>query len=481
MRRIPALLITIAALVALVMVARTTPSAGTPIFSQRQPPWMPSASTRFDSPTTWFCPGVPADGRGRGGDVLVVNRSERELKGRLSLLAPDADRSIDRAITVAPWERMTIDVDEELSAPYVSAVVELDSAGGLVEQRAVDRDGDAVAPCMTRTSPSWYFADGFTMEESVDELVLTNPYNDDAVVDLTIATADGEREPSEYQGYPVEGRSVVVIDLAELGARSEQHLAVSVSASRGRVIAGRSQQYEGGGRGGYTITLGAPSLRDQWYFASGAKRDDLTETFRLYNPSDDDVEVNAVYLGVATDPQAGFTGFDDKPINVPANSVVEYEGGALKGLPDGRHALVFSTTEGEFVVERVLTEDINGHDITSVSLGAPPRPDGYVPNQWFVPTAPAEAAEDALTVLNLDGNEAVITVQYLSPDGLRDVPGLDDITVKPNGLAAIDLTERPAFGQGLVVTSTTRILVERSIPRDGPVGGRNTAWPLPAD
>ena len=72
------------------------------------------------------------------------------------------------------------------------------------------------------TSSQWYVADGFTVDDSVDELVLTNPYDVDAVINLDIATASGERSPAEYQGYPVPARSVAVVDLASLGARSEE-------------------------------------------------------------------------------------------------------------------------------------------------------------------------------------------------------------------------------------------------------------------
>ena len=77
--------------------------------------------------------------------------------------------------------------------------------------------------------------------------MLTNPYDQSAIVDIGFATADGSRQPSELQGYPVPARSVQVIDMDAIAARDEPEVAVSVVATRGSLIVGRAQLYDGGG------------------------------------------------------------------------------------------------------------------------------------------------------------------------------------------------------------------------------------------
>ena len=47
------------------------------------------------------------------------------------------------------------------------------------------------------------------------------------------------------------------------------------------------------------MTLASPALRSQWWFANGAKGAGVTERFSIYNPTDDDVEVTPVFLGIA--------------------------------------------------------------------------------------------------------------------------------------------------------------------------------------
>lgn len=477
MRRIPALLITIAAIAALVVVARTQPDDVEPVFADVRQPWMPSVSQR-QAPSNWFCPGVPADGEGRGGEVVIANTTGDVLRGRYSVLAEDGEQISER-ITIEPNARLEIDVDEAADSAYASVVVELDRGGGIVEQRAVDPDGDSLTGCSTTASAQWYVADGFTEEDSTNELVLSNPYDTDAVVNLGIVTDEGARTPGEYQGFPVRARSVTVIDVAELGARSEPIVAASVTASRGRVVLGRAQKFAGTERGGFTMTLAAPALAEQWWFAVGDRSEGVIEEYRLYNPTDSDVEVAAAVLGVRA--SGAFSGL--ATIEVPAGEVTAFAAGEVDGLPEGQHAFVFSTVEQPgIVVERVLTRSGPQGPATSVSLGAVARPDGFVANNWYLGTSPQAETADAITIYNTASTEAMVEVRTLGAGGFAIVRGLDRIRVPPGGVVSVDFTQRRALGRTLLVSSADApVFVERQIPRDGPLGGTSTAWALPLD
>ena len=164
----------------------------------------------------------------------------------------------EESLVVEPWSRTTIDVDAFVTAPFASVVVEIDGGRGFVEQRAQHPAGDSVSPCADSTSDEWYFADGFTVDGSIETLVLTNPYDDAAVVDLVFATEAGESTPAAFQGFTILPQSVETIPIADLGARDEPVIAVKVAAERGRLVVGRAQHYLGGGRLGYGVTLAAP-------------------------------------------------------------------------------------------------------------------------------------------------------------------------------------------------------------------------------
>ncbi len=366
-RALPALVVLLVGFAGLFAVGRDEPTVADPFFATPAGAWMPAVTDNAALTGSWFCPGVPATGEdGVGGQVVVANRADEQLIGRFTILTPDGVGASE-SIVVEPWARSMIDVDAFVTAPFASVVVEIDGGRGFVEQRAQHPAGDSVAPCASNTSDEWYFADGFTVEGSIETLVLTNPYDDAAVVDLVFATAAGESMPAAFQGFTILPQSVETIPIADLGARDEAVIAVKVAAERGRLVVGRAQHYLGGGRLGYGVTLAAPALRDQWWFADGEVGEGIDESFAIYNPTDDDVQVDVVFLGIPVDAVAG-----DNTIDVPSREVVVYDPSADESvtLPPGPYATVFSTlAEPSIVVERVITRPAGGSVATSVVIG----------------------------------------------------------------------------------------------------------------
>jgi hypothetical protein len=400
------------------------------------------------------------------------------LIGRFTILTSEGAEVSER-LTVEPWSRSTIDIDAFVTAPFASVVVEIDGGRGFVEQRAQHPAGNSVAPCADDASDEWYFADGFTLDGSTETLILTNPYDDAAVVDLVFATQSGEFTPSEFQGFTILAESVETIPIAELGARDEPVIGVKISAERGRLVVGRAQHFLGGGRLGYGVSLGAPALREQWWFADGATGEGITETFAIYNPTDDDVQVDAVFLGIPLDESLA----DVTPIDVPARQVVVYDPAAddTIALPDGRHATVFSTlAEPSVVIERILTRPAGDGVATSVVMGAPPRSDGYVASRWHIGIGPSDPTSEALTAYNVDNIEGTITIEAVGPDGPEPVPSLTDIPIGPGQVISIDLVDEAVLDRELIVQASSRVFVERSLARGNGLSGSSGSWALPS-
>jgi hypothetical protein len=477
-KRLPILILVVAALTALVIVGREAVAPTSPVFSTVAAPWMPALPAPGGLTSSWFCPGVPASGKdGVGGVVVIATAGSDALDARVTLFADQGD-DVERPVTVAPHGREVVDVADALTADYVSAMVEIDGGGGLVEQRAIHPEGVSVAACANAPASEWYLAEGFTAEGSVEQLLLTNPYDVSAIVDIGFATEEGSREPSELQGYPVPARSVKVIDLASIAARDEPEVAIKVVATRGNLIVGRAQVYQGGGRRGFGVALASPALRDQWWFANGEKGAGITERYSLYNPTDEDVDVTVVPLGIPLSDEL----VTIDPITVPAHQVETFSPDDAEAVPDGRHAMVFSTgSRQSIVVEQAFTRTIEDRPTTSVLLGATPRlADGYVATTWSTAIGPGEPAPDALVVYNVDNVTTSVTVQAVTPDGIVNVPSLSAIRLPASGLISIDLTDRAVLDRQLIVRSTSRIFVERLLPRESGAQGRTSSWAVPA-
>ena len=213
-------------------------------------------------------------------------------------------------------------------------------------------------------------------------------------------------------------------------------------------------------------------MRDQWWFAGGEKGSGIDERYSLFNPTGDDVSVDVVFLGATSDSL--------DPIIVPARQVVTFDPGEVTGLGEGRHATVFSTlAEPSIVVERALTKIVDGQPSTSVVLGAVR---GQKTAMWrrrgrwpIGPSVPTEARWSSSTSTT---RRARSRVEAVGAGGPVAIPGLEAIPLAPAGLITIDLTADAALDRQLIVRSTTRIMVERSLPA-GEGLGRSAAGRLP--
>ena len=473
--RLPAVVVVLAALVGLIVAGASRPEPLVPVFTALGAPTTPFVPQLDFVTSSWFCPGVPVGGAGLGGDVVVANPGDAPLSGQITAFT-DASGAAPRTQTfqVAPRDVSTVDVGAMQSGgTYVSTLVEITGGGGIVEQRAKDPAGRAVAPCSNATSGQWWFADGYTKDASKEDIVITNPFPDVAIVNFQLATAEGNRKPSTLQGYPVPGRSVSVVPLDAV-VRDDDAVAVGVTSTRGRVVAGRAQRYAGADRAGFTMNLGAPSLTDQAFFADGESGAGIHERYSVFNGSDQDITVQAVFLGVPID--ASFP--NDEQLTVPAGSVVTLDTADVAGLPAGRHGVVFSTTSPDsMAVERALTRPAGDGIATTVVLGQPSR--AAQDRRWSTAIGTDLAVPDTLVVLNIDNQDALVTVSALGPGGEVPVSGMENITVGKNAVVALSVTDQAALNRPLVVESSSRIYVERLLPRSPDLRGRSGSFALP--
>jgi len=158
------------------------------------------------------------------------------------------------------------------SAVAVVAHATGEQAGGVaVEQLSRGNDGPqrglAGVRCEPTVADSWFVGASTTINDH-SQLVLTNPYDDVAVVRVDLYTADGKLAVPGTDGVEVPARTRVVKPL-EKWAPSEKWLAVRVVAESGRVASAvrRTSQVDlnpagvdwipRAGRPAETVTLGA--------------------------------------------------------------------------------------------------------------------------------------------------------------------------------------------------------------------------------
>lgn len=428
--------------------------------------------------TSWFCPGAAAGDGLDGATVVISNPSDVAITASLSLLSDGAAET--QNISVAPRDRLSVDVLRGRTVGVVVPAVEIIGGIGTVEQQLIYAAGDVTSQCVSQTSNTWYFADGFTAEGSTQRIVLTNPFPESAVVNVSYTTAEGRRTPSNLQGVILAARSAKSLSMNDVGAANENQIAVEVIATTGQIIASRMQHYIGGGRLGYSTTVGIPEALNDWWFTAGRTGSQVTEQLVVFNPSQTDAQLNVAFFGEGiTNGGAAETSTAAAPseaVTIPSGGIVYINTDNIADLPKGDHAMVVSTlNNSRVVVEHVLSQRTGGSFFTAMTNGIPA---GLVSTKWRIPSGLAKGARHALSILNTTSIDGTFTVSAIGPGGLMDLPNLVNVPLAAASLINLEVPEGVNEGE-VVITATVEAAVQRRTTRGHGLVGFGIVGALP--
>jgi hypothetical protein len=432
--------------------------------------------------STWFCPGVPARDVKVKSEIVIANPTRTPITGTITFLSSE-EPATSSTLIVAPFSRGVFDATGGHKSQFISAIIELDSGQASVEQRIIHLAGDSVALCANETSDRWFFADGFTGAESEFDILLTNPFPDSTVVDLTFVTTDGKRQPALLKGIVLRGQSVTGISMGEQGARNESVLAVSVRATSGRFIAGKLQHFLGRGRLGFTSALGASTTSRQWWFASGEKGAGVDEELVVFNPTEIDQSVSIAFLTGSAEALLR----EPLILTVPAGRVTTLSTSSLPAIANGRYGILVSSVTGDFissnddtatefvVVEQIVSRTSDNKTGTSVILGAP---SGSPSRVWTSPSGLTVGEVGSIVVANTTSLDTTIRVSTIGPAGAAPIVGLEQVVLKAASVISIAIP--PSIAQlQILIESETEVVVQREFSRGHQLYGLSGVLALP--
>lgn len=439
-------------------------------------PVMPVVSLDQRISTSWFCPGVPGNDGTISGSIVISNPSDTDFNATITRLGAGVSPVVT-AVTVAARSQAAVNVKEGIEASFISTIVEILGGVGTAEQFINHPAGNSVAQCANEPATDWYFADGFTGADSLNHIVLTNPYSDSTVVDISFVTKESTREPSRLQGFVIPPRSVIALNMADEGARNEPVVAVEVRATSGKLVVGRSQHYLGAGRLGYTMALGASGVSSEWWFADGEKFEGNSEQLVILNPSDRDATLSVIFVnGASSDAQ-----IEPASLTAPAGRVTLFDTGSLPSVPDGRYGIIVSSISEPgleatgVVVEQVINRRVGNTVGTSVVLGAPM---GATSTVWTAPSGISSGIDDSIVVLNATPLDGTVTVSQIGPAGEVAIAGLESIALPASGLVSIPVPAGISNGE-VVIRATIPIVVQRMLLRGHDLIGRSAVLAIP--
>jgi len=272
--------------------------------------------------STWFCPTVfisPDDmGVAVESTLRIANLQSKEIPVTITTMSPTS-RPVSFSITVAGGSVADLDMRNRVDADRVSAIVEAPGGHLAVSRRLESEWGSDIAPCAPRAGEEWSVAAGDTQRDAVEQLIVFNPFPDDAVIDVLFATEveAGAFQAAEFQAIVVPGRDVASIDLGNVVRRRDQ-VSVNLVARTGRVVVDRIQAFDNSeGRSGMAVALGSVTARELWFQPGVVVDVGTVASIHVHNPNDIPAEID-----VAAESAVLFATGDPIGLSVPARDTV---------------------------------------------------------------------------------------------------------------------------------------------------------------
>jgi len=344
----------------------------------------------------WACP--HGGGKGWTGAVWIANTGSDAAVARVT---PQG--------TQAPAEPFELEVPAGSAVQHevpageraASTMVETfggDTAVGWVVRAGEQESGVGAEPCLPARAGSWFTAAPTTREGDDAFLVIQNPYDGDAVLDVSLFTAD--RPPiraSDWTDYVLGARRSVALPLGSKAPAAEV-LAAQVDVRLGRVAVSTLEVSEQGGvRSALAQT--AVGVARVLPTAGGAGQSELLVAV----PGEHQARLRATLLSQGPpEPAGGITEVEQAATSVKAYPVITTGPGSVDVI----------ATAGDGLVTALRTVGRRGDD-GATGGAADPAAD------WVVlpDAAGPRASLSTVVLVNPGSEEARVTLTLLPPSG----------------------------------------------------------------
>jgi hypothetical protein len=369
------------------------------------------------------CPVVT--GRDAVSDALIGVQLSGDAGFRISSGGIDLESG---ALTIEELAGASLDIGERVGASTVGLVIDLPTDGAAASIVTSSDLVLAAAMCTPPVAGETAIAGLSTASGESLDLVLANPYANDAVVEIRTISEAGADSASELESVVVPARSVVSVDMAQI-LPLRNRLSIRLIPERGVVHAAGVQSSVN-----ERMVIEAVRPNEEWLLPVPDTGAPPTITVLPTAGIDTGYTIDAyTATGAAEGVMTG---------TIPADGQLILD---VAALPDGTAAVRITTT-GASVSSVVIESD-------TIRAGAPGAPGAA--STWIVPGAGGVGA--VIRLANPTGLDAAVEVRSLSG-------GDAQLVSIPAGTTAIVPTAVP--GPGHVVFADGDVLVSWSLSSD---------------
>jgi hypothetical protein len=345
-------------LVAILVLATAGLGVVTSALPKAKPPATPATAAPYSA--RWICPLLPK----QRASIGMANVGGSPATLRTTVVGAGASQPPQKPLEAGGLRTMNV------PAPKQPGYVQVEAFSAPI---AVGSGGQA--SCAAGPTDRWWIPAADTSLGATTSVVVANPDNDPAVVDLVPHVNQGALAAAAELFVPPRSAKVQTLSNGELIALKP---AIEVIAKSGRVVAGAVIQQKDEQK---IFVPGQPTTRSQWTFAGGLAGRGRSTSVLITNPSASPLSVS---VQVSTDQGTFRPGNDfDKPIPGGSSAAIQVPPLRIRG--SGAFALRISSRDGaNFVAALRVSTPTAAGDVTYLDLGT-----GGSDRNWFVPAVPA--------------------------------------------------------------------------------------------
>lgn len=290
--------------------------------------------------------------------LLLANPGNQAATVRVSFM-PESGNVVQKDYSVPALSRYTVPVNSVagLEPTGVSMLAESTNGVGIVAERAVyfnsgGRTDGSCAQGVTSPQNSWYFAEGYTGKGFDTYLLVQNPGDQDASIQVDLM---GENPSQPAKSYPFDVKAHSRFTMRVNDFLPGQGVSMQVQTLNGvPVVAERAVYFDYFGINGGHDSAGANSPAKKWYFAEGCTSNAFDTWLLLQNPG---TQPATVTVNFARDDGQTVT----EQVTVPAKTRYTLRADLVKGLEAASFSMEINSTQ-PIVAERSIYFLYKGRD-----------------------------------------------------------------------------------------------------------------------
>jgi hypothetical protein len=401
------------------------------------PPAAPAAmvSAPDAESSAWYCTGATtSSGQLALGATVFSNTTARSVIGTV-VLSTETGAQVHFGLSIPPRGLVVPTPSAPSSGSWTAESIILSHGGVAVSQAVHGAAGWSETPCLSRTSPVWYFPAGSTSGSNGLFLSMFDPTSTPVVVDLTFFTASGPIRPINFQGIVLEPGGVEEANVSAY-VQSQATLGIEAATRTGQIVASELEEYNGA-NSGLSLVNGVPEVASEWTIPESEDVAGGASALEVLNPGTRTEKVK-VQMQLGGGELAPFTA-----TLAPETTWLLLTSNQTR-IPDGDpYTTVITATGGPGVVVGRAVEGPTGSQTPQAGLAnaLDVLTTAASTHTWVVPSpgttsmpAPSGALPEHLALLNLSAKSQVLVVTAVTPSGDKAVT---TVRLAPHGTSSI--------------------------------------------